>query len=127
MSIKATTNKKLLGDSGVINIVWDDDPSVVFNVEGLQVRLELKVLPENATVTSEVVMDSSEKKVTLTHSLKKSNAKKIDESGMMIPLELAQRASGESIYMTWYVVTKVVNDGRFVSLITYSFYEDADE
>jgi|GEM_PF-4473478 len=127
MSIKVTTNKKALIYSGIVNIVWDEDPSMVFDVEGLPVKLELKILPENANVNTEVVVDASEKNVLITHRLKSPNAKKIDESGIMIPLELAQRASGQMIYMTWYIVTKQVSEGGFVSVITYSFYEDADE
>ncbi|HDL8239491.1 TPA: hypothetical protein U5D93_003490 [Yersinia enterocolitica] len=127
MNIKVKTDGKVLINSGLVNVVWDKDPSVMFDVDGLPITLELNTLPDGATSSTEVVLDSSEKMITITHRLKKTNDKKIEESGVMIPLELAMKSTGEMIYMTWFIVTKTVKEGGFVSVITYSFYEATNE
>ena len=123
MSITSKTNQKTLICSDHINVVIDEDPSIEFDIEGLNVRLNFEVIPSDSNDKTQVKIDTDGGVVNIYHSMKMKNDNKNSDSGMLIPLAIASRANGDKIYITWSARSKFTIEGALVMQVTYSFYE----
>lgn len=123
MAITSKTNQKRLICSDHINVVIDEDPSIEFDIEGLNARLNFKVIPSNSDDKTQIKIDTDGGVINIYHSMKMKSDNKSSDSGMLIPLALASRINGDKIYITWSARAKFTIEGALVLQVTYSFYE----
>lgn len=123
MAITSKTNKKTLICSDTINLVFNDDPSIEFDIEGLKARLNFKAIPSNSNDKTQITIDTDDGVINIYHSMKIQNDNKNSDSGMLIPFALASRKNGDKIFITWSARAKFTMEGETVLQVTYSFYE----
>jgi hypothetical protein len=124
MSITARNGKKKLLSSGMMNIEIDSDPVIEFDVDGLNVTLEVKILPSDSKDETNVTIDAEDDYVSIKHYLKTKMDNTLPSGGMLRPIDFATRGKGEDLYITWYASIKTTVDNVRIAQISYSFYED---
>ncbi|WP_112197819.1 hypothetical protein [Rahnella sp. NRRL B-41462] len=124
MLVLATSNKKILIESGTFNAEVDTNSEATLKLvyAGLNIYIITNILPDSHTENEGLSVSVEGNSITFKHSapLQAFGA----PCGLIIPNEVGTKSNGKKIYISWLSFFQKTANNRMVVATMYSLYED---
>ncbi|KYN63188.1 hypothetical protein [Pantoea agglomerans] len=128
MIISASSNNKLLIESGVFNqiVSYGVDNTLSFNFNGLMVNLRTILFGAHEVYNHNITAGVENGYVIINqpYRLPDNDFTPTMQQGMLVPYEVGKKPDGKRIYISWRSKLQKAGNGTLVLNTSYSFYED---